>query len=80
VAELAPRLNVVWLPLTLLYSLTMCGLFYLSGSALCGLIAAVTSGCIHSIALAYLAVRGASRQTEAELEESIRRRPKRIRK
>lgn len=78
-AELAPRLNVVWLPLTLLYSAAMCLLFYLSGSALCGLVAACVSGCIHSIVLAYITVRGEDRRSDSEIEESIRRRPRRVR-
>jgi hypothetical protein len=55
IVEIAPRLNVVWLPLTLTYSLFMCGLYYSSDSALCGLVAAAVSGMLHSCSLAFAA-------------------------
>lgn len=77
--ELVPRLNVVWLPLTLLYSLSMCLLFYVTGGALCGLITAAVCGLIHSVVVAYIAARESSTEAEARLEHSARRIPRRIR-
>jgi hypothetical protein len=77
--ELVPRLNVVWLPLTLLYCGTMCLLFYVTGGALTGLLAAAVSGLLHSVGLAALARREASRDAVEQLERSVRRTPRRIR-
>jgi len=55
--ELMLRLNVVWMFQTLAYSLLMCGMFYLTGSALTGLVAAAVSGLIHGLALIYISGR-----------------------
>lgn len=55
--ELLLRLNVVWLFQTLAYSLLMCGMFILTGSALTGLVAAGLSGLIHGLALIHIAGR-----------------------
>jgi hypothetical protein len=77
--ELVPRLNVVWLPWTLLYSLSMCLLFYLSGGALCGLITASVCGLIHSVVIAYIAAREDHQAKEVSLEHSVRSLPRRMR-
>jgi hypothetical protein len=78
--ELAPRLNVVWLPLTLLHGLSMITLFWLSGGALTGLIASAVSGCMHSFALVYLSARNQRMQNDSELAEVILKQPRRKRK
>lgn len=54
--EFLMRLNVVWLFATGIYALAMCLLFYLTGNALCGLVAASVAGLIHGVALAYTSV------------------------
>ncbi len=58
VIEFLLRLNVVWVFATGLYALAMCGLFYLTGNALCGLVAASVAGLIHGVALAYTSLTG----------------------
>lgn len=65
VIELWMRMNVVWLFANTVYVLAMCGLFYLSGSALCGLVAASAAGLLHGIALSYMAAK-AARENVAE--------------
>ena len=55
--ELLLKLNVVWVFQTLAYSLLMCAMFYLTGSALTGLVAAAVSGLIHGLALIYISGR-----------------------
>jgi hypothetical protein len=64
VIELWLRMNVVWLFANALYVLFMCGLFYLSGNALCGLVAASVAGLIHGIALAYVAFKAPVDETD----------------
>jgi hypothetical protein len=51
------RMNIVWLFHTALYSLAMCLLFYYTGSALTGLVAASVAGLLHGSALAYMSSR-----------------------
>jgi hypothetical protein len=69
VIELWMRMNVVWLFANLLYVLAMCGLFYLSGNALCGLVAASVAGLLHGIALAYISVK-AMKTDESESRDA----------
>jgi len=57
IIELLLRLNIVWLFQTVVYTLVMCTLFYLSGNALCGLVAASTAGLIHGVALAHITLK-----------------------
>lgn len=64
VFELLMRLNVAWLYQNLSYTLLMCGLFYLSGNAACGLGAAMLSGLLQALVLLKLAMRA---QREREL-------------
>jgi hypothetical protein len=59
VIELWMRMNVVWLFANAVYVLAMCGLFYLSGTALCGLVAAAVAGLLHGVALLYMSFRSA---------------------
>ncbi len=54
VLELMLRLNIVWVFQTLAYTITLCVLYLLTGSALTGLIAAMTSGLLHGFMLAYI--------------------------
>ena len=61
VIELLLRLNVVWLFATVVYVLLMCTLFYLSGNALCGLVAAAVAGLIHGLALIQFGLKQAER-------------------
>jgi hypothetical protein len=44
----------------------MCALFYLSGNALCGLVAASVAGLIHALALAQHGLRRAIEQDEQD--------------
>jgi len=69
VIELLLRMNVVWVFVNTAYALIMCGLFYLSGNALCGLVAASIAGLIHAIALSYMTLKAAQQRIEAELAE-----------
>lgn len=69
VIELLFRMNVVWVFVNTAYALSVCGLFYLSGNALCGLVAASIAGLIHAIALAYITLKAAQQRIEAELAE-----------
>lgn len=64
VVELLLRLNVVWALQTLTYALVMCGLFYMTGGALTGLVAAAVSGLIHGMMLAHIGFREALRREE----------------
>jgi hypothetical protein len=72
VIELLLRLNVVWVFATLLYVLMMCTLFYLSGNALCGLIAAAVAGLIHGLALMQLGFRRVEREPGSGMEPEQR--------
>jgi Co/Zn/Cd efflux system component len=51
IVELLLRLNIVWLFQTLIYALSMCALFWLTHSALTGLVAAGVSGLIQAAVL-----------------------------
>jgi hypothetical protein len=51
--ELLLRMNIVWVFQTVAYALMMCVLFILTGYALTGLVAAMVSGFLHGVALAY---------------------------
>lgn len=64
VIELWLRMNVVWLFANIFYVFMMCGLFYLSGNALCGLVAASVAGLIHGVALASVAIRAITDEPE----------------
>ena len=50
-------MNIVWLFQTALYSLSMGLLYFYSGSALTGLVAAALAGLLHGSALAYMGLR-----------------------
>ena len=54
VLELMLRLNIVWVFQTLVYSITLCLLYLMTGSALTGLVAAMTAGALHGVALVYI--------------------------
>jgi isoprenylcysteine carboxyl methyltransferase (ICMT) family protein YpbQ len=66
IVELLLKLNVVWAIATLFYTGMMCALFYLSGNALCGLVAASVAGLIHALALAQHGLRRAIEQDEQD--------------
>lgn len=68
VIELWMRMNVVWLFANTVYVLAMCGLFYLSGSALCGVVAAAVAGLLHGIALAYISFKASGENDDAAAE------------
>jgi len=72
IIEFLLRLNVVWAPATAIYSLFMCALFYLSGNALCGLVAAAVAGLVHGIAWVQLKLRREADKRAGELEEAPR--------
>jgi membrane protease YdiL (CAAX protease family) len=57
VVEFFLRMNIVWLFQTALYSLAMGLMYYYSGSALSGLVAACIAGLLHGSALAYMGMR-----------------------
>ena len=58
------RMNIVWLFHTAIYGLAMCLLFYYTGTALTGLVAASIAGLLHGSALAYM---GQREKTPTEL-------------
>lgn len=63
--ELLLRLNIVWVFATLIYAFMMVGLYALSGNALCGLVAAIIAGLMHSIGLISLAANRARQAADA---------------
>jgi hypothetical protein len=65
--ELLLRLNVAWVFQTVVYSLSMVGLFYLTGSAMLGLTAAMTAGAIQGAVLLKQRVR----RIEAAVQEAL---------
>ncbi len=62
VVELLLRLNVTWALQTMVYTLALCGMYYATGTALTGLVAASISGVIQAAVL----IRIGLRQVEAE--------------
>lgn len=66
VFEVLMRLNVSWLYQNLAYTLVMCGLFYLTGDATCGLGAAMVAGLAQALVLLRLAIRAQRERTEAQ--------------
>ena len=72
VIEFLLRLNVVWAPATAVYGLFMCGLFYLSGNALCGLVAASVAGFIHGLAWLKIMVNKEKERLESKQVELLK--------
>lgn len=70
IIEFLLRLNVVWAPATAVYSLAMCGLFALTGNALCGLVAAAVAGFIHGTALLQVSLRRSARERAGQVEQA----------
>jgi hypothetical protein len=68
--ELLLRLNIVWVFATLIYTFIMVGLYALSGNALCGLVAAIIAGLMHSVGLISLAANRARQAANASGNES----------
>lgn len=66
VFEVLMRLNVSWLYQNLAYTLTLCGLFYLTGDAACGLGAAMLSGIVQALVLLRLAIRAQRERAAAQ--------------
>lgn len=63
VVELLLKLNVAWALQTISYTLAMCLLYYATGTALSGLVAASISGAIQSAVLIRIGLRQASEET-----------------